>query len=92
MYFLDGVHFPFEVFVENINEEDMIYQILSQVDCSFISKHFQYKGFGCRGLIKTAVFRALILKHDIREQHDLDSSLHIDIIEKNLEKEKHSFI
>jgi len=28
MYVLDGVLFPFEIFAENFNEEDKIYQIL----------------------------------------------------------------
>lgn len=62
MYVLDGVLFPFEIFAENFNKEDKIYQVLSQVDCSSVEKHFRYKGCGRRGSEKTAIFRALILK------------------------------
>lgn len=62
MYFLDGVLFPFEIFAENFNEEDKIYQILSQIDGSSVEKHFRYKGCGRRGSEKAAIFRALILK------------------------------
>ncbi|MDF9409836.1 MAG: hypothetical protein A4E52_00502 [Pelotomaculum sp. PtaB.Bin013] len=45
MYVLDGVLFPFEIFVENFNEDDKIYQILSMIDCNPIEKHFRYKGY-----------------------------------------------
>ncbi|KUK52743.1 MAG: Transposase [Desulfotomaculum sp. 46_296] len=62
MYFLVGMLFPFEIFAENFNEEDKIYQVLSHINCSFAGKHFQYKGYGRRGSEKTAIFRALILK------------------------------
>lgn len=62
MYVLDGVLFPFEIFAENFNKEDKIYQVLSQIDCSSVEKHFRYKGCGRRGSEKTAIFRALILK------------------------------
>jgi len=62
MYVIDGVLFPFEIFAENFNEKDKIYQVLSQVDCSSVEKHFRYKGCGRRGSEKIAIFRALILK------------------------------
>lgn len=62
MYVLDGVLFSFEIFAENFNPEDKIYQILSQIDCSSVEKQFQYKGCGRRGAEKTAIFRALVLK------------------------------
>lgn len=62
MYVLDGVLFPFEIFAENFNKEDKIYQVLPHIDCSSIEKHFRYKGCGRRGSVKAAIFRALILK------------------------------
>ncbi|OPX89011.1 MAG: Transposase DDE domain protein [Pelotomaculum sp. PtaB.Bin013] len=62
MYVLDGVLFSFEFFAENFNEEDKIYQILSQIDCSSIEEHFRYKGYGRKGSVKPAIFRALVLK------------------------------
>jgi len=47
---------------KNFNEKDKIYQILSQVDCGSIKKHFRYKGCGRRGSPGAAIFRALALK------------------------------
>ncbi|MCL5289526.1 MAG: transposase [Firmicutes bacterium] len=62
MYVLDGVLFPFEIFTENFNEEDKIYQVLSKIDCRPVKKYFGDKGCGRRGTEKAAVFRALGLK------------------------------
>jgi len=63
MYVLDGILFPFEIFAENFDEEDKIYQVLSKIDCSPIEKHFGYKGCGRRGAKKAALFRVLVLKN-----------------------------
>jgi hypothetical protein len=62
MYVLDDILFPFEIFAENFDEEDKIYQILSKIDCSLIEKNFGYKGCGRRGFEEAAIFRALVLK------------------------------
>lgn len=62
MYVLDRLLFPFEVLVENFNEEDKFYQVLTQIDCKPFEEHFKYKGCGRRGPEKSALFKALILK------------------------------
>ena len=63
MYILEGVLFPFEVFVENYNEEDKIYKVISQIECKALDKLSSCNiGPGRKGYDKQALFRALVLK------------------------------
>jgi len=63
MYILEGVLFPFEVFTENFNEHDKVYQVIKQIDCSKLDKlNSCYDGPGRKGYDRQALFRALVLK------------------------------
>jgi len=63
MYILEGVLFPFEVFTENFNEHDKVYQVIKQIDCSEADKLNSYNdGPGRKGYDRQAMFRALALK------------------------------
>lgn len=63
MYILEGVLFPFEVFAENFNEHDKVYQVVKEIDCSEIDKlNSCYDGPGRKGYDRQAMFRALVLK------------------------------
>jgi len=63
MYILEGVLFPFEVFAENFNEGDKVYQVIKQINCKEIDKlNTCYNGPGRKGYNRQALFRALVLK------------------------------
>ncbi|WP_347489147.1 transposase [Desulfoscipio sp. XC116] len=63
MYILEGVLFPFEIFIENFNEQDKIYQVITQIKWGKLDEfHACYSGPGRKGYDRQALFRALVLK------------------------------